>query len=107
MCWFGLKSRLSMFEVVEGDLPVRAVLEASEAFCCDTGATVTPVGAAHYKPGHDAQDTETVAVKTRVAAAKRENEGRENEGSVRARRACPCACPCEPFVSSTSSGAAV
>jgi hypothetical protein len=30
--WFGLKSRVSMLEVVEGDLPVRAVLEASEAF---------------------------------------------------------------------------
>jgi branched-subunit amino acid aminotransferase/4-amino-4-deoxychorismate lyase len=46
--------------VVEGDLPVRTVLEASEAFCCGTGATVTPVGSVHYKPGHDELETETV-----------------------------------------------
>jgi len=47
--------------VVEGDLPVRTVLEASEAFCCGTGATVTPVGSVHYKPGHDELETETVS----------------------------------------------
>ena len=30
--------------VVEGDLAVGEVLRASEAFCCGTGATITPVG---------------------------------------------------------------
>mmetsp|Transcript_24881 Transcript_24881/g.49768 ORF Transcript_24881/g.49768 Transcript_24881/m.49768 type:complete len:519 (+) Transcript_24881:101-1657(+) len=48
------------FEVVEGDLPVGTVLEASEAFCCGTGATITPVGAVNYRPGLDASETETV-----------------------------------------------
>ena len=51
-----------LFQVVEGDLPVRTVLEASEAFCCGTGATVTPVGSVHYKPGHDELETETVTL---------------------------------------------
>ena len=41
---------------------MRTVLEASEAFCCGTGATVTPVGSVHYKPGHDELETETVTL---------------------------------------------
>ena len=50
----------SIFDQCSHALSQYAQCSKPRKLCCGTGATITPVGSVHYKPGLDDSDTETV-----------------------------------------------